>query len=74
MTISLILLYAQGTNSDGENTDQGINSGALIYRLVPREETVRMRLKLGHAGIMVIAFILMVVGLQVEFLSSTFDP
>merc|ERR1711994_1080979 len=50
MTISLIFLYG---------------NGALIYRVIPpRNESHKLKLKLGHAGTMLLAFILMVIGLQ----------
>merc|ERR1712241_1091070 len=53
MTISLIFLYG---------------NGALIYRVIPpRNESHKLKLKLGHAGIMMFAFILMVIGLQAAF-------
>merc|ERR1712045_719304 len=50
MTISLIFLYG---------------NGALIYRVIPaRNESHKLKLKLGHAGAMLLAFILMVIGLK----------
>merc|ERR1712241_1104510 len=53
MTISLIFLYG---------------NGALIYRVIPpRNESHKLKLKLGHAGAMLLAFILMVIGLQAAF-------
>merc|ERR1711994_1071813 len=53
MTISLIFLYG---------------NGALIYRVIPpRNESHKLKLKLGHAGTMLLAFILMVIGLQAAF-------
>merc|ERR1712045_393765 len=53
MTISLIFLYG---------------NGALIYRVIPaRNDDHKLKLKLGHAGIMMFAFILMVIGLQAAF-------
>merc|ERR1712045_490001 len=53
MTISLIFLYG---------------NGALIYRVIPaRNESHKLKLKLGHAGTMMLAFILMVIGLQAAF-------
>merc|ERR1712241_1288985 len=53
MTISLIFLYG---------------NGALIYRVIPpRNESHKLKLKLGHAGIIMVAFILMVIGLQAAF-------
>ena len=52
MTLSLILLYG---------------NGALIYRLIPpRDDAHKQILKVSHAVIMIIAFIVMVVGLQVR--------
>merc|ERR1712045_678593 len=53
MTISLIFLYG---------------NGALIYRVIPpRNESHKLKLKLGHAGTMLLAFSLMVIGLQAAF-------
>merc|ERR1712154_643871 len=53
MTISLIFLYG---------------NGALIYRVIPpRNESHKLKLKLGHAGTMLLAFILTVIGLQAAF-------
>jgi len=53
MTLSLIFLYG---------------NGALIYRIIPpRSEAHKMRLKMAHAGAMMVTFILMVVGLQAAF-------
>merc|ERR1711953_312571 len=53
MTTSLIFLYG---------------NGALIYRVIPpRNESHKLKLKLGHAGTMLLAFILMVIGLQAAF-------
>merc|ERR1711990_556363 len=53
MTVSLIFLYG---------------NGALIYRVIPpRNESHKLKLKLGHAGTMLLAFILMVIGLQAAF-------
>ena len=41
-------------------------SGALIYRILPpRDESHKLKLKLGHAIVMITAFVVMVVGLQV---------
>ena len=41
-------------------------SGALIYRIIPaKNEGHKLKLKLAHAGIMILAFALMVIGLQV---------
>ena len=40
--------------------------GALIYRVIPpRDEGHKLVLKCGHAAIMMLAFVIMVVGLQV---------
>merc|ERR1712222_230824 len=53
MTISLIFLYG---------------NGALIYRIIPpKNEGHKLKLKLAHAGIMIVAFALMVIGLQAAF-------
>merc|ERR1711971_1047104 len=53
MTISLIFLYG---------------NGALIYRIIPaKNEGHKLKLKLAHAGIMTVAFALMVIGLQAAF-------
>merc|ERR1712083_1013170 len=53
MTLGLIFLYG---------------NGALIYRLIPpRNESHKLGLKIGHATIMMLAFILMVIGLQAAF-------
>jgi len=53
MTISLIFLYG---------------NGALIYRVIPpRSESHKLRLKIGHALTMILAFVLMVIGLQAAF-------
>jgi len=53
MTLSLIFLYG---------------NGALIYRVIPpRNDAHKLKLKLAHAGIMIIAFALMVIGLQAAF-------
>jgi len=58
MTFSLIFLYG---------------NGALIYRMFPpRNESHKLGLKIGHAIIMMIAFILMVIGLQAAFDSHNF--
>merc|ERR1711997_535993 len=58
MTISLIFLYG---------------NGALIYRVIPpRNESHKLKLKLGHAGTMLLAFILMVIGLKAAFDSHNF--
>merc|ERR1712047_107569 len=54
MTLSLIFLYG---------------NGALIYRVIPpRNDAHKLKLKLAHAGIMIIAFALMVIGLQAALL------
>merc|ERR1712062_365856 len=53
MTISLILLYG---------------NGALIYRIIPpKNEGHKLKLKIAHAIIMIVAFALMVIGLQAAF-------
>ena len=40
--------------------------GALIYRVIPpRDEGHKLVLKCGHAAIMMLAFVIMVIGLQV---------
>merc|ERR1712117_149479 len=53
MTISLIFLYG---------------NGALIYRIIPaKNEGHKLKLKLAHAGVMIVAFALMVIGLQAAF-------
>merc|ERR1712203_34607 len=53
MTISLIFLYG---------------NGALIYRIIPpKSEGHKLKLKIAHAGIMIVAFALMVIGLQAAF-------
>merc|ERR1711910_239820 len=53
MTISLIFLYG---------------NGALIYRIIPpKSEGHKLKLKIAHAIIMMVAFALMVIGLQAAF-------
>merc|ERR1711970_1334740 len=53
MTISLIFLYG---------------NGALIYRIIPpKGDAHKLKLKIGHAVVMIIAFCVMVVGLQAAF-------
>merc|ERR1711973_1035217 len=53
MTLSLIFLYG---------------NGALIYRVIPpRSDSHKLRLKIGHALTMILAFVIMVVGLQAAF-------
>merc|ERR1712003_9616 len=61
MTLSLIFLYG---------------NGALIYRVIPpRNDAHKLKLKLAHAGTMIIAFALMVIGLQAAFDSHNYaDP
>merc|ERR1712228_845374 len=61
MTISLIFLYG---------------NGALIYRIIPpKSEGHKLKLKIGHAIIMIVAFALMVIGLQAAFDSHNLaDP
>merc|ERR1712210_139951 len=57
MTISLIFLYG---------------NGALIYRIIPpKNEGHKLRLKLAHAGIMIVAFALMVIGLQLSTVTTS---
>ena len=51
MTLSLLFLYG---------------NGALVYRLIPpRDDSQKLTLKYVHAGVMITAFVVMVVGLQV---------
>lgn len=53
MTISLIFLYG---------------NGALIYRIIPpKGDAHKLKLKIGHAVVMIIAFCVMVAGLQAAF-------
>merc|ERR1711872_201849 len=53
MTLSLIFLYG---------------NGALIYRVIPpRSDNHKLRLKIGHALTMILAFVIMVIGLQAAF-------
>merc|ERR1711973_811410 len=53
MTLSLIFLYG---------------NGALIYRVIPpRDDNHKLLLKCGHAAIMLITFVAMVIGLQAAF-------
>merc|ERR1711962_713429 len=53
MTVSLVFLYG---------------NGALIYRVIPPQgEAHKLKLKIGHAVIMVVVFIIMVIGLQAAF-------
>jgi len=53
MTSSLVFLYG---------------NGALIYRLIPpRSDAHKLKLKIGHAAVMMVAFCLMVIGLQAAF-------
>jgi len=53
MTVSLIFLYG---------------NGALIYRVIPpRGESHKLKLKIGHAVIMMAVFVIMVIGLQAAF-------
>ena len=77
MTISLIFLYGNGEIFNLEFVPLYILqpyhlnpchpcSGALIYRIIPpKNEGHKLKLKLAHAGIMIVAFALMVIGLQV---------
>jgi len=61
MTLSLVLLYG---------------NGALIYRVMPpRSDGHKLMLKCGHAAIMMVTFIIMVIGLQAAFDSHNYaDP
>ena len=44
-----------------------VSSGALIYRVMPpRSDGHKLMLKCGHAAIMMVTFIIMVIGLQVS--------
>jgi len=53
MTLSLIFLYG---------------NGALIYRVIPpKNDSHKLGLKIGHAIVMMVVFIMMVVGLQAAF-------
>jgi len=53
MTLGLIFLYG---------------NGALIYRVIPpRSDSHKLGLKIGHAIIMMVVFIIMVIGLQAAF-------
>ena len=78
MTISLIFLYGNGEIFNRHFVPVYILwlyhhlnpchpcSGALIYRIIPpKNEGHKLKLKLAHAGIMIVAFALMVIGLQV---------
>jgi len=58
MTVGLIFLYG---------------NGALIYRVIPpRNESHKLGLKIGHAVIMMVAFVIMVIGLQAAFDSHNY--
>jgi len=58
MTLSLIFLYG---------------NGALIYRVIPpRDDNHKLLLKCGHAAIMMITFVVMVIGLQAAFDSHNY--
>ena len=84
MTISLIFLYGNGEISINTFpmpiayvlfiltlTIATPCSGALIYRIIPpKSEGHKLKLKLAHAGIMIIAFALMVIGLQVLLINN----
>eukprot|EP00092_Neocalanus_flemingeri_P023023 GFUD01024957.1.p1 GENE.GFUD01024957.1~~GFUD01024957.1.p1 ORF type:complete len:238 (-),score=46.38 GFUD01024957.1:260-973(-) len=61
MTLGLIFLYG---------------NGALIYRVIPpKNESHKLGLKIGHAVLMMVAFIVMVIGLQAAFDSHNLsDP
>jgi len=53
MTFGLIFLYG---------------NGALIYRVIPpKNESHKLGLKIGHAVVMMVTFIIMVIGLQAAF-------
>ena len=42
-------------------------AGALIYRVIPpRSEGHKLGLKIGHAILMMVTFVLMVIGLKVQ--------
>lgn len=59
MTIGLIFLYG---------------NGALIYRVIPpKNESHKLVLKIGHAVVMMVAFILTVIGLQAAFDSHNYS-
>ena len=48
-----------------------VATGALIYRVIPpRDEDHKLVLKCVHAGVMMLIFIIMVIGLQVGYLTS----
>ena len=48
-----------------------VATGALIYRVIPpRDEEHKLVLKCVHAGVMMLIFIIMVIGLQVGYLTS----
>ena len=48
-----------------------VPTGALIYRVMPpRNEDHKLVLKCVHAGVMMLVFIIMVIGLQVGYLTS----
>ena len=84
MTISLIFLYGNGEISINFFdifpahvlfilflTLATLCSGALIYRIIPpKNEGHKLKLKLAHAGIMIVAFALMVIGLQVLLINN----
>jgi len=58
MTLSLIFLYG---------------NGALIYRVIPpRDDNHKLLLKCGHAAILMITFVVMVIGLQAAFDSHNY--
>ena len=51
-----------------------VPTGALIYRVIPpRNEDHKLVLKCVHAGVMMLVFIIMVIGLQVGYLTSILD-
>merc|ERR1712029_289672 len=48
-------------------------NGALIYRVIPpRDDNHKLLLKCGHAAIMLITFVVMVIGLQAAFDSHNY--
>merc|ERR1712154_1552 len=58
MTLSLIFLYG---------------NGALIYRVIPpKNDSHKLGLKIGHAMVMMVVFVVMVIGLQAAFDSHNY--
>merc|ERR1719283_728473 len=58
MTFGLIFLYG---------------NGALVYRVIPpKNDSHKLGLKIAHAFIMILAFIIMVIGLQAAFDSHNY--